>query len=116
MIRFKPGVDFSKSSSEIWRALFIAEEVYDDHDLICVVTAGQDGKHKEKSKHYLDNPRPFSDAFDLRTRQMSLETAQQIVVELRARLGRDYDVVLELDKLTGRPHHIHLEYDPKGDL
>ena len=67
---------------------------------VAVVTSGRDSKHMTGSKHYTGN------ALDFRTHNFSPETLAQIMSSMKARLGRDYDVVLESD-------HLHVEYDPR---
>lgn len=66
-----------------------------------VVTAILDGKHKEGSKHYQ------GEAFDMRRWGYSQQELNQLLVDMKANLGLDYDVVLEST-------HVHIEYDPKN--
>jgi hypothetical protein len=42
-------------------------------------------------------------------------TAEEIVKKIRVKLGKDFDVVMHLDK-AGEVHHIHVEYQPKGEV
>ena len=65
-----------------------------------IITSCLDGKHSKNSLHYNGN------AIDLRTVDMGIGKALEIVNALKAELGSHYDIVLESD-------HIHLEYDPK---
>lgn len=53
----------------------------------------------EDSKHHT------GDAFDLRTRDLTVQQKDIIVEELTVTLGNDYDVV-------DKSNHIHIEYDP----
>lgn len=65
------------------------------------ITSGTDGKHMEGSKHYT------GDALDIRSSVFPDYDARSLfLIELRNRLGKDYDIVIEKD-------HIHIEYDPK---
>lgn len=106
----KPGVKLDKLTPQAVMAWNISCSVYNHYGYGCVLTSGNDGKHKEGSKHYTGN------AIDLRTRHLGLNTGlhaytarmypTDIARELRLALAENYDVVLESD-------HIHVEYDPK---
>ena len=65
-----------------------------------IITSGIDGQHMEGSRHYT------GEALDFRRSHLSPEECDLFVGDLRRRLDRDYDVVLESD-------HVHCEYDPK---
>ncbi len=67
----------------------------------CVLTCGRDGVHMVGSLHYVGR------AVDLRTIDLAKAKELSLFKELKNRLGKDYDVVLE-------SNHIHVEYDPKG--
>ena len=99
MLRFKEGtkVTFTKEVNAILEA---ADYTFDAHGYQCVCTSGIDGKHMEGSLHYK------ALAVDLRSRHVAADALPKIVYELRGRLGKDYDVIIEGD-------HIHAEYDPK---
>jgi len=81
---------------------------FDDIDAIhkkmirreAIITSARDGAHMKNSLHYKGR------AIDLRIYDMPMGVAQKVVTELKNKLGRNYDIVLEHD-------HIHLEYDPK---
>ena len=104
MLRIKPGVALCGLSPQICLALDVANEVYASHGYDeCWVTSISDGKHSRGSLHYVGL------AADLRTRDLGEMAAIKIVVDLRIALGKEFDVVRELD-----PPHIHLEYQPKG--
>lgn len=64
----------------------------------CVLTSARDGKHAPGSLHQVGQ------ALDFRNRNWpdSIGMADS----LRAKLGPDFDVVLEKD-------HLHIEFDPK---
>ena len=99
MLRFKDGVVVT-FTPEVNRMLEAAEASFQANGYSCVCTAGTDGKHMVGSKHY------EAKAVDLRSRHVSQEMLPKIVSELKERLGKDYDVILEGD-------HIHVESDPK---
>lgn len=100
MLRFKEGVTV-KFTEEVNTILEAAEYTFQANGYSCVCTSGIDGKHMEGSLHYK------AKAVDLRSRHVSAEMLPKIVDELRERLGKDYDVVVEGD-------HIHVENDPKS--
>lgn len=97
MLRFKEGVQvtFTKAVNAI---LEQAEYTFQANGYSCICTAGTDGKHMPTSKHYL------AQAVDLRSKHVSKDMLPKIVSELKERLGKDYDVILEGD-------HIHVEHD-----
>lgn len=100
MLRFKDGVSVT-FTPEINRILEAAEYTFQAHGYSCVCTAGTDGKHMEGSLHYKAR------AVDLRSRHVATDALPKIVDELKGRLGKDFDVILEGD-------HIHAEHDPKS--
>ena len=65
-----------------------------------LVTSGNDKVHARGSKHYTD------EALDFRTKHLTPADQQRLRTEVKRRLGRDFDVVLESD-------HLHVEHDPK---
>lgn len=97
---FKPGVNCSGTEPEIWEAILAAHDVYVMNGQFFTVTSLNDGQHMKNSLHYEGK------GCDIRTRSLDRVTADEIAVQIRGRLGKDYDVVVEKD-------HIHLEYDPK---
>ena len=62
-----------------------------------VITSCTEGTHKRASIHYMGG------AGDLRRPTLR---AEEIVADMKGRLGDDFDVVLE-------PDHIHVEFQPK---
>ena len=58
-----------------------------------------DGVHSKNSLHYTGN------AFDLRVWIYTEKQRKTLLIQLRKKLGIDYDVVDEVD-------HLHIEYDP----
>ena len=85
---------------DCWFAIVIAAEIYTKYGIELVITSGKDGKHKDDSLHYRGN------AFDCRTYTLSGEDLPKVANTLKAKLGINYDVVIEKD-------HIHVEYDKK---
>ena len=80
---------------EIRGALLTVQQVYDKYGLEPVCTAGADGNHKVNSKHYVN------DAIDLRLPPKSI--VDNIIEDLKARLGNKFYVLLEVD-------HIHIQW------
>lgn len=112
MLRLKPGADLSNLDPVMIPAMFTVEAIYDQQDLICVITAGKDGEHKSTSLHYA---KPLCRALDFRTRMIRRSVAEEIAKAIRAKLGKDFDVVVHIDD-KGEVHHIHIEYQPKGEV
>lgn len=99
-MKIKKGVRVFGVRPEVVLALFICEGVYREFQRECVITSVIDGRHSRGSKHYSGN------AVDIRTRNLNPLDKEPVKDEIAARLGEDYDVVLERD-------HIHIEFDPK---
>lgn len=99
-IQSKENVFLCVLQPEIRMAIKVFYNLYLDIGLPLVVTSTNEGAHSTGSLHYSGN------ACDIRTRDIDIETLQELVKEAKFQLGEDYDVVLE-------PNHIHLEYDPK---
>ena len=65
-----------------------------------LVTSGNDKVHMRGSRHFSD------EALDFRTKHLQPEDRKRLRDEVKRRLGRDFDAVLESD-------HLHVEHDPK---
>lgn len=65
-----------------------------------VITSGTDGQHKPGSKHYT------GEALDIRSFNIPEALRPKVIAHLQARLGSDYQVIVEQD-------HIHIEWDVK---
>lgn len=85
---------------QIFHAALVVEEVLKDYGTELVITSAHDGKHMDGSLHYKGR------AIDIRTWAIK-GREMEVIAKLKAKLGRDYDIVVESD-------HIHLEHDPKG--
>jgi len=93
----KAGVDISRLRPEIRKQQgLIARVVWSVEKEELVIVSTYEGNHSERSLHYVNL------AEDIRRHKKGQEVRDQ----LSFNLGRDYDVVLEID-------HIHIEYDPK---
>ena len=89
----QPFISLCKAIDEVW--------IYDGRDP--VITSANDSKHMAKSLHYKNL------AWDLRTRNLSIEETKEFAInleeELELRPGESqYDVIVEKD-------HIHVEFD-----
>lgn len=99
-MNIKQGVRVLGLRPEIVLALLVAESTFLLHGSDLVVTSAIEGTHSRASIHYTGG------AVDLR-RPLDPATAQAVARDLKADLGDDFDVVLEVD-------HIHVEFQPKA--
>lgn len=83
---------------ELMLGMIIADQVYFGHGREFVITSLLDGKHSETSLHYTGC------AFDCRIYDDMDNLA--LVKEIKARLNKHFDVVLE-------GNHIHVEFQPR---
>ena len=101
MVRYKRGVKIAGIQAPMAMALVTIKSVYNRFGYEVVVTSGLDGRHSEKSLHYVGR------ALDIRTRDIRTDAEKQ---ELRAKIAEaltdEFDVVLEAT-------HLHVEFDPK---
>jgi len=93
----KLGVSIEKLNRKARRGLEVVAAVFAEFNYEAIVTSTYEGNHSPRSLHYAN------DAFDVR---LPPDGVVKIVLELRERLGKDFDVVLEKD-------HIHIEHDPE---
>lgn len=107
MIRIKPGVRIGGLRPEIMLAISTAESVWIKHGAPeLVITSAADGKHKRGSEHYA-----FL-AVDFRTHNLGTPDIRKAAcLELKERLGPDYDVIFENENTP--QEHAHVEYDPQ---
>lgn len=97
---FKEGVSISKLEPQLVLGLLSVYSIFEEHGYDAVVTSVSDGIHRSGSFHYVGC------AADLRIRHLGKSDVVTLVKSIRAALGSNFDVVLEVD-------HIHIEYDPK---
>ena len=92
-------------SEEMQYAADVVARVWQAHGFTAVLTSGLDGEHREDSLHYAGL------ATDWRTKNLPVSLKSGMIAEVRAILGRDFDVLLEY---VGLPNeHMHIEFDPK---
>lgn len=102
-MNLKAGVNFNGIQAPILRALADIAPIMEATGEF-TVTAALDGKHMEGSLHYKGL------AVDLRSHHIPHNRRADVMVEIRKKLGQDYDVIMEG---AGTPNeHIHLEHDP----
>jgi hypothetical protein len=88
------------------KVLKVGEAIYAKHNQDLVVTAGTEAFSGNNLIHSAGSLHPFGRALDFRHRFFTLEEKLKVSVELKDKLGEDYDVVLH-------GSHFHIEYDPK---
>lgn len=102
-MKLKTGVRILGVRPEVVLAMIITQDLYEDYGYEFVVTSCTDGRHRRASLHYTGC------AFDCRTWELptyGTEERRDVVADLQARLGSDFDVVDEAD-------HLHIEFQPK---
>jgi hypothetical protein len=92
----KFGVDISRLSDPVRRALNVVEAAHAVNGFEAVVTSTYEGTHSPASLHYVNR------AFDYR----KIGPVELIANKIRADLGPAFDVVVE-------SNHVHVEHDPK---
>ena len=101
MMKIKKGAMINGIHPEIVLGFTVANAVYEEYGLDCVLTSGTDGKHGTASLHYVGY------AFDIRTRDFdSEEDTINAAKDIQERLGKQFDVVVE-------SNHMHIEFQPK---
>jgi hypothetical protein len=115
-ILFANGVDPEGVHPAIWIAIGIAYSIHStltSSPLTITALRATEG-HKGKSYHYAVNtPSHLCQAVDLRTRDLNPVTRANWANICRVTLyNMGYDVILESPETTGRPDHLHIEYQP----
>ena len=102
-MRFKKGISLFSIRPELLAAISIANEVWKDYgqDLVITEVFAMDG-HSLTSDHYDGR------AADLRTRYFPYPVQEEIVEELKERLGQNPDYIILLEET-----HIHISFHPK---
>lgn len=100
MFLIKPGVSIKKLQPQMLIALLAAYSIYQKYEAELVLTAGEDGEHRQGSLHYVGL------AIDLRSRDFAEADRPKVLAQLKNALGAQYDVLAEND-------HFHVEFDPK---
>jgi len=104
MLRIKDSVDLAGVQPEMLLAAHVTDQVYIWYGVpYCWITSCKDSTHRAGSLHYVGL------ALDFRINNIPTASSNplpEIVKDIAAHLGPQYDVVLESD-------HIHIEYQPK---
>ena len=103
MIRIKQGVNIAGIKQEIVLAINIASVIFAKYKVDCVITCGTNGNHSRGSLHYVGY------AVDLRSRDLTDISKQNVLAEIKDALGAQFDIVLHST-------HYHLEFQPKEKL
>jgi len=99
-MKIKTGAKAAGVKPEMVLALTVAADLYKKYGQELVVTELTGGKHGRGSLHYVGL------GADLRTNYFNHDEAAKVALELREKLGEEFDVILEKT-------HIHLEFQPK---
>lgn len=99
-IRLAEGVSLADLRPEMREVLIAADRIWREHGKELWVTSHKEGGHSPRSLHYTGF------ALDLRSRHFGRTEQGVAVRKLRQALGRNYDVIHEMN-------HFHVEYDPK---
>lgn len=103
LLKFQSGVIVSQQAIISAAVVNAANEL--NFQVSMLVTSGNDKVHRPDSLHYRDR------ALDFRTKHLTETEKDRLVAEVRRRLGRHYDVVLEGRNTSNE--HLHVEHDPK---
>ena len=95
------GVTLRHLTGPMAFAATVVEGAYRELGFDAIVTCCDGGNHSNTSLHYVGA------ALDFRTNFMTDEQKQALHAKLVARLGQDFDAVLESS-------HLHLEHQPKS--
>lgn len=99
----KPGV-VMPTTPEMNYALSVVSRVWAEYGRMATVTSGTDSH--DTGLH------PLGLALDIRTKDIdSRADKHAMVADVKAILGRDYDVIFESEGLANE--HLHIEYDPR---
>ncbi len=115
MVRLKPGVDLDSVHGKMFFAIAMADRVWEQLGFNeCWITAAHEAGHHtnpDVTRQFHLLPDGTCQAVDARTHQFNTQQKHEARRILASILGKDYDVILELE---GQPlEHIHMQYDPK---
>ena len=101
-MKWKDSVSFKGLQPQMLLVIARMEELWRGQAL--VITSANDGTHMQNSLHYQGL------ALDFRTKDVLLDK-QRLLEDVRAALGRQFDVIFE--DPGGPNEHMHVEFDPK---
>ena len=102
LLKVKPGAVVSRQVIIAAGVVNAANQLNLPADML--ITSGNDSKHKDGSLHYVDR------ALDFRTKHLPLAQKHELADAVQARLGEEYDVILEAVGTANE--HLHVEWDP----
>lgn len=106
MIRIGPKARIYGVRSELAFANTVLLGILLKHNAVMIISHVIDGVHTRASIHYVGGAEDLVFASTL-----EMPVKQQIVDELKASVGQDFDVLFEE---PGKPNeHIHIEHQPK---
>lgn len=110
-LKLKVGVKPKGVVPEMNLGIQVVCSIFERYKYDCVITSMHDGVHGTNSLHSRDG---LCRAVDFRTKHVSSNTKDLILGDIRDALTTDYDVVFEHGGEANE--HLHLEYDPKGQV
>jgi hypothetical protein len=103
-MRLKTGVKLAEITPQIVLAAIIVQEVYRERGGKTTITSANDGVHGTLSLHYKGN------ALDFRTKDFA-GNKQALILEIKQRLGDQFDVLLEDEGKDNE--HCHIEWEDR---
>lgn len=110
-MKLKTGASLKGVKWQMFIASIGVESVLNKHGYECVITSGTDEGHgKGPSKPGKADGTLHDDglALDFRSKTIPVPERAAIAREIKAELGKGYDVVNET-----KPPHFHIEWDPR---
>jgi hypothetical protein len=118
VIDLKAGVKLTHLTPAIAWAIFRMHEVYLANGIaVLTITSADDYDHGQKGVPDEIDPKTLhgkGKAVDVRTHDIPRNRLDELVAEVRAKLGRDFEVLIEG---RGMPsEHLHCEWQPFGGI
>ena len=106
MLKFKSSnVTPLGIAPELVLAVIVAQSIYNDLGIDCVITSITDSKHMEFSRHYT------GDAIDIRCKSIPIRLRGDVYTLIKTSLTIDYNVVWEA---RGKAQeHFHISWKPR---
>lgn len=120
MITFKDGVDAANVHPAVWVALGVAHQLHLPYTArpIVVTAMSSTSGHMGNSYHYpASTPSRMCQAIDIRTDDIPIGMREEWAATIKKVLvPLGYDVILESPEATGKPEHLHIEYQPHAAI
>jgi len=97
-MKIKPDVKLDGVHWKMFDAAIKIESILNKYGQECVITAGRDGQHMTKSRHYIGC------AFDFRNRDLQKADHNSVILDINAALGSEYFTQME-------SNHIHCQWN-----